>query len=110
MSQDATTYRDLAADAVVAAAEAGGDLQRYIVAPALLSMLGNLSGKHVLDLYCGAGYLSRRLVTLGAQVTAVDTSARLIGIASEISKRENCGINYVIAEPTDLSAIEDSVF
>jgi len=110
MTQETSSYGELAASLVAQAAESGGDLQRYVVAPALLSMLGGLSGKHVLDLCCGAGYLSRRLATMGAHVTAVDASARLIGIASEISRRENHCINYVVAEPTDLSAIEDSVF
>ncbi len=47
---------------------------------------------------------------MGANVTAVDSSERLVGIAGEINKREDHGIKYVVAEPTDLSVIEDSVF
>jgi len=110
MSQDSITYKELAAGLAAYAAESGGDLQRHVVAPAMLEMIGPVSGKDVLDLYCGAGYLSRRLATMGANVTAVDSSDRLIGIAGEVDKREEHGIRYAVAEPTDLSVIEDSVF
>jgi len=110
MSQDSITYEELAAGLAAFAAESGGDLQRHVVAPAMLDMVGPVSGKDILDLYCGAGYLSRRLATMGANVTAVDTSDRLIGIAGEVDKREEHGIRYAVAEPTDLSVIEDSVF
>lgn len=110
MSQETSTYEEIAADVASCAAEAGGDVQRYIVAPALLSMIGPVHGKDVLELYCGAGYLSRRLAALGANVTAVDSSERLIGIAGEINRRESHSIRYAVAEPTDLSVIEDSMF
>ena len=110
MTQDSITYEELAAGLASFAAESGGDLQRYIVAPAMLEMIGSVSGKDILDLYCGAGYLSRRLATMGGNVTAVDSSDRLIGIAGEVNKREEHGIRYAVAEPTDLSVIEDSVF
>ncbi|MCX8053822.1 MAG: methyltransferase domain-containing protein [Armatimonadetes bacterium] len=110
MSRDSAVYKELAAGLAAFAAESGGDLQRYVIAPAMLDMIGPVSGKDVLDIYCGAGYLSRRLATMGAKVTAVDTSDRLIGIAGELDKREEHGIRYVVAQPTDLSAIGDSVF
>jgi len=110
MGQDSITYKELAAGLAAFAAESGGDLQRHVVAPAMLDMVGPVSGKDMLDLYCGAGYLSRRLATMGANVTAVDSSDRLIGIAGEVDKREEHRIRYAVAEPTDLSVIEDSVF
>lgn len=110
MSLDMAAYEDIADEIASHAAEAAGDVQRYVIAPAMLEMIGPVQGKHVLDLYCGAGYLSRRLAALGAQVTAVDSSDRLIGIATEINKREGQNIRYALAEPTDLSVIEDSTF
>lgn len=109
MSYEAPTYEELA-DGLEAFAADNGDLQRSVVAPAMLEMIGPVNGKDVLDLYCGAGYLARRLSALGAKVTAVDSSERLVGIAREINKRENERINYAVAEPTDLSVIEDSSF
>jgi len=76
----------------------------------MLEMIGPVQGKEVLDLFCGAGYLSRRLAILGAHVTAVDRSERLIGIAGEINSREDHGIKYAVAQPNDLSVVEDSTF
>ncbi len=110
MGQDTTAYEELADTIASYAEDSGGDLQRYIIAPAILEMIGPVNGKEIMELYCGAGYLSRRLASLGATVTAVDSSERLVGIAREINSRENCRISYAVAEPTDLSVIEDSTF
>lgn len=104
------SYNDVVGDILDRTRTEGADVQVCIVAPAMLEMIGHIRGNDVLDLYCGAGYLSRRLAALGANVTAVDSSERLIGIASEINKREGNGIHYAVAEPTDLSVIEDSSF
>lgn len=110
MAHESSTFHDFADEIAHFAAESGGDVQRFIVAPAMLEAIGSVAGKHILDLYCGAGYLSRRLAALGAKVTAVDNSDRLIGIANEITQRENDQIRYAVADPTDLSVIEDSSF
>lgn len=110
MTQEASTYEEIADGIATYAGESSGDVQRYIVAPAILNMIGPANGKEILDLYCGAGYFSRRLASLGAKVTAVDRSERLIGIAREINDRERFKIKYAVAEPTDLSVIEDSMF
>lgn len=109
-NQDLETYSEVVGDVIEQAHTQGADIQRYIVAPAMLEMIGQVNGSDVLDLYCGAGYLSRRLAALGANVTAVDSSEKFIGIASEINNREGNGIRYAVAEPTDLSVIEDSTF
>ncbi|MGI6295861.1 MAG: class I SAM-dependent methyltransferase [Armatimonadota bacterium] len=110
MSHEASTYEQIADGIASYAGESGGDVQRYIVAPAMLEMIGAATGKEILDLYCGAGYFSRRLAALGANVTAVDNSDRLVGIAREINSRERCTIQYAVAEANDLSVIEDSMF
>lgn len=110
MSLDTSTFEDIADGFAAYAGGNCGDVQRYIVAPAVLEMIGPVNGKGVLDLFCGAGYFSRRLASLGAKVTAVDSSDRLIGIAREINDREHFHIEYAVAEPTDLSVIEDSMF
>ncbi|MCE5315638.1 MAG: class I SAM-dependent methyltransferase [Armatimonadota bacterium] len=110
MSQEASTFEEIANDIASYVGESGGDVQRHIVAPAMLEVIGPVVGKQILELSCGAGYLSRRLAALGADVTAVDRSERLIGIAGEINDREDEGIKYAVAESTDLSVIEDSTF
>ncbi len=56
-----------------------GDLwHRALIDPPLLRLVGEVSGKCVLDLACGNGYLSRRFARQGATVIGVDASASLI--------------------------------
>jgi len=51
--------------------------------PCMLDLLGDVAGLRVLDAGCGEGYVARTLAFLGATVTGVDISARLIDIARE---------------------------
>lgn len=55
----------------------------------------DLSGRRVLDLACGYGPLSRTLAGLGASVTGVDLSSRLLAKARDIETRRPVGIRYV---------------
>ncbi len=110
MEEKQSSYSDIATDIAGYAAEAGGDVMRHIIAPAMLDVLGPLGGKEVLDIYCGAGYISRRLASLGASVTAVDNSERLIGIARHIQDSEGGNIRYAVTDTSDLSAIDDRAF
>ena len=48
--------------------------------------LGDLSGKRVLELGCGTGWLSVILCKLGAEVDGIDVSPRLVEIARERAK------------------------
>lgn len=49
--------------------------------PAMLRMLGDVAGRRVLDLGCGAGQLSSALVDAGATVVGIDVSPAMIDIA-----------------------------
>lgn len=51
--------------------------------PALWESLGDLNGKTVLDLGCGAGWLSQQMVSAGATVIGVDGSIELVKKAQE---------------------------
>jgi 2-polyprenyl-3-methyl-5-hydroxy-6-metoxy-1,4-benzoquinol methylase len=62
----------------------------------LLEILGDLSGRDVLDAGCGEGYFSRVLAARGARVTGIDLSSRLIEIARE--KDPNQTIDYRVAD------------
>ncbi len=48
---------------------------------AVFEQLAAQAGEHVLDLGCGDGVLTRRLMDAGAIVTAVDTSAQMVAAA-----------------------------
>ena len=51
--------------------------------PAMLALLPPLSGARVLDAGCGGGWYAAELARRGASVTAVDSSASMIGHARE---------------------------
>lgn len=49
--------------------------------PALLALLGDVAGLRVLDAGCGSGLYAEELLRRGAEVVAIDRSARLLDIA-----------------------------
>ena len=51
--------------------------------PATLAMLGDVSGKRILDAACGPGLYLEELIGRGANVIACDGSARMVELASE---------------------------
>lgn len=61
-----------------------GDLHKEVLlTPNILSLLGDVKDKTVLDAGCGEGYLSRLLSEKGATVFAVDFSERMLELADE---------------------------
>ena len=61
--------------------------RKYVIDPALLSIVGDVSEKRILDAGCGEGYLSRTLARGGARVTGVDASAGMIDLATRDEDR-----------------------
>ncbi|MHB8274591.1 MAG: class I SAM-dependent methyltransferase [Dermatophilaceae bacterium] len=53
----------------------------YYDRPALLSLLGEVAGKRVLDAGCVPGLYASELVARGAMVTAFDESAEMVRLA-----------------------------
>lgn len=51
--------------------------------PACLALLGDVTGRRVLDAACGPGLYAADLVARGAQVTGFDSSPRMIELARE---------------------------
>lgn len=46
-----------------------------------MSLVGDVTGKRVLDAGCGAGYYARQLVERGADVFASDASEEMVALA-----------------------------
>ncbi|MBA2393075.1 MAG: methyltransferase domain-containing protein [Ktedonobacteraceae bacterium] len=70
--------------------EPGSNMSRF------LQVVGDVSGLSVLDAGCGEGYLSRILVSRGANVTGIDISPRLVEIAR--TKDPEGKITYQVAD------------
>ena len=87
------------------------DLSRQdLLDPIILQILGDVSGKRVLDAGCGDSYLSRKLAKLGALVTGVELSPQMFSFAQEEQNREPLDIVYHNADIASLSFLPDHSF
>jgi SAM-dependent methyltransferase len=60
-----------------------GFFNAYYDRPAGLALLGDVTGRHVLDAACGPGLYAAELVRRGAQVTGFDQSPRMVQICRD---------------------------
>ncbi len=90
--------------------ETGDFYHRTYINPTLLEILGEVSGKSILDLGCGQGYFSRILARKGALVSGIDISDQLVQLAIESEVKEPLGIKYFVNDSSDLKDIKDSKF
>ncbi|MBW1801568.1 MAG: class I SAM-dependent methyltransferase [Deltaproteobacteria bacterium] len=75
----------------------------YIETFTLMGLIGDLSGKSVVDLACGEGFYTRLVRQQGAaRVVGVDFSKRMIELAREQEAEQRLGIEYVIGDVRQL--------
>ncbi|MEU3062901.1 class I SAM-dependent methyltransferase [Streptomyces subrutilus] len=90
------------------ASEAGLPFRGHIEIPSVLAAIGDIRGKRVADLGCGAGLYARVLAKSGASaVTGLDRSAGMIAHARQRDQAEGTGITYLlhdISHPPPLPA------
>lgn len=80
-------------------------LREHVEAFSLMAMAGDVRGLDVLDLACGEGFYTRRLLQAGAaRVTGVDVSAEMIALAVAEEAREPLGATYECADVGDFEA------
>jgi 2-polyprenyl-6-hydroxyphenyl methylase/3-demethylubiquinone-9 3-methyltransferase len=65
---------------------------------------GGLAGKDVLDVGCGGGILSEAMVREGAQVTGIDLSDKLLGVARLHGLESGVKVNYRLIAAEALAA------
>lgn len=80
----------------------------YYERPATLSLLPDVDGKRVLDAGCGPGVYTEWLVDRGAQVVAVDVSAKMVRFAKERLAGRAEVLQADLDQPLDL--LEDRSF
>jgi toxoflavin synthase len=72
----------------------------------LLSAVGDLRGKSVLDVACGTGFYARLFHDLGAtKVVGVDSAGEMIEYARHVERREWRGITYQQHDATTLPVL-----
>ncbi|MDP9072059.1 MAG: class I SAM-dependent methyltransferase [Actinomycetota bacterium] len=67
--------------------------------PAMMSLVGEVEGRHVLEVGCGAGPLTAWLVDRGAAVTAMDVSPAMVQLAKERVRDRATFLVADLAEP-----------
>ena len=78
--------------------EEGDTARKYLLNPALFALLGEVSGKTILDAGCGAGYLCRMLTRRGARVTGIEPADAWYMQAQRREQAEPLGIRYIQAD------------
>jgi ubiquinone/menaquinone biosynthesis C-methylase UbiE len=74
-----------------------------IEAYTFMNLIGDLSGKEVIDLACGEGFYSRMIRQKGAaEVTGLDLSPRMIELASAREAEQPLGIDYFVGDARHL--------
>ncbi|MFF5482135.1 class I SAM-dependent methyltransferase [Streptomyces sp. NPDC012935] len=78
-------------------------LTRYGEVPSFLGLVGDVSGRSVLDLACGTGFYSREFKRRGAaDVFGVDISVEMIAAAREFEQRDPLGVRYEVGDVAEL--------
>lgn len=81
---------------------------RYAEVPGFLGLVGDVTGKSVLDIACGTGFYSRELKRRGAsRVLGFDISGAMVDAAKAIEGAEPLGIDYEVADTTTLREFDE---
>ncbi|MCA9279090.1 MAG: methyltransferase domain-containing protein [Phycisphaeraceae bacterium] len=78
-----------------------------VVLPGVLRLLGDVSGKSVLDVACGQGYVCESIANAGAHVVGTDSSPTLIEYARQsASSHQIDNITYHVGDARSLDSRE----
>lgn len=69
-----------------------------VEAGSFLGLIGDVTGRSVVDLACGEGHYTRKLRRAGAEIVGVDLSTRMIDLAREEESRRPLGIDYRVGD------------
>jgi 23S rRNA-/tRNA-specific pseudouridylate synthase/SAM-dependent methyltransferase len=78
------------------------DLQTDLVWPGVTRLLEPLEGTRILDIACGEGSFARKLAGQGAKVTGIDTSEKLIEMASKLHDPDGPESRFMVADAQSL--------
>ncbi|MCB5168458.1 methyltransferase domain-containing protein [Streptomyces bambusae] len=81
---------------------------RYAEVPGFLALVGDVTGRSVLDIACGTGFYSRELKRRGAsRVLGFDISGAMVDAAAALEQAEPLGIDYEVADTATLRTFDE---
>ena len=88
----------------------GGTANDLVEIPAMKKLIGDVSGKRLIDCGCGFGSYSIYCAKRGAIVTAVDISERMIQLARHEATGSAVQIDFRVQDVTNMKDISPSTF
>ena len=83
---------------------------KIVEIPAMLSLIGDVKDKKVLDAGCGHGYYSLLLAKKGAIVTGIDISEKMIELAKKDAVKASVQCQFFVCDMQDLSMFKSDNF
>ncbi len=87
-----------------------GTYNEIVEIPAMLSLIGNVKDKKVLDAGCGHGYYSLLLAKKGAIVTGIDISEKMVELAKKNAVKASVQCQFFVCDLQDLSMFNSDNF
>ena len=84
--------------------------RRDLLDPLILDLLGDVSGKRILDAGCGDGYFSRKLRAKGAIVTGVEAAAEMLALATGEESKTQPAISYHLGSVSSMDFLAGDIF
>lgn len=84
--------------------------RRYQSDEPMLDFLGDVSGREIIDVGSGNGYLCRKLARAGAIMTGVELSDEFVHIARERESEAPLGVTYHHGSVSEMKFLADSAF
>jgi ubiquinone/menaquinone biosynthesis C-methylase UbiE len=104
-------YWDQNADVWADQVRKGYDTYREVINnPSIFALIGNVRHKCILDAGCGEGYNTRKLAKMGAKVTGIDISPKMIRAASDEETKDPLGIEYRVSSFSKMPVFPDLQF
>jgi ubiquinone/menaquinone biosynthesis C-methylase UbiE len=79
-----------------------GAITEHLQRRLILTLLGDVRGRYVLDVGCGDGDLAVELWRRGATVTGIDASPEMVEAARARAKREGADISFMIGDAASI--------
>ncbi|MFC9293650.1 class I SAM-dependent methyltransferase [Streptomyces sp. NPDC057011] len=81
---------------------------KYGEVPSFLGMVGDVTGKSILDLASGTGFYSREFKRRGAaDVLGVEISGEMVAVAQGFEERAPLGVRYEVGDVAELRPLEE---